>query len=126
MSLEAAIAELNVNIAGLRTDLQNLPTAGASSTAASTAAAPATPPASGKPRGRPPVEKAPTYTMDEVKAAAFAVRDKFGKEAAADLIKKHGADSMAKLDPKKFGDFIAACTAELEGEAPGEEASDEL
>jgi hypothetical protein len=53
------------------------------------------------------------YTTEQVKAAAVKVKDELGTKAAKDLIKKHGADELAKLEPEAYGAFIADCEKAL-------------
>jgi hypothetical protein len=79
--------------------------------------------------GRKPGAKGPQPTLEDVKAAAFAVKDKFGPESAKAIIANHGAASLVKLDPKKYAAFIAECNTELERETAEEAelpAEDEL
>lgn len=121
MSLEQAMSGVTTEVAKLNATLEKIAaggglvlgggaaapagTNGAAATAAETTAAK---------RGRPPgTAKAPQPTQEEAMAAAFEVRDTIGKPEAQALIKKHGAESLGKLDPKKFTAFIADCKAEL-------------
>lgn len=81
----------------------------------------------GAQRGRPPGTK--KVTLDEVKVIAEKVRTAKGKPAAVALIKKHGADSLAELDEKKYASFVGAAEVllnEAEPEADGEEIDDTL
>lgn len=74
-------------------------------------------------RGRAAAKtEGPKYTAEDVKAAAVKVKEELGTKAAKDLIKKHGADELAKLKPDTYADFIADCEKALNG---GDENVDE-
>ena len=59
------------------------------------------------------------YTAEQVKAAAVKVKEKLGTKAAKDLIKKHGADELANLEPEVFAAFIADCEKALKADDEG-------
>lgn len=52
---------------------------------------------------------APTYTIEQVKTAGFALKEKQGVAAAKAMVAKHGADILVNLKPEVFGAFIADC-----------------
>lgn len=130
MSLEQQIERLNSNLeriygfggfAAADAAGKGLAASGeAGTTSASTDAAPA-----GAKPGRKTAAKAPQPTLEDVKAAAFSVKDKLGQETAKAIIANHGAAALVKLDPKKYAAFIAECHAELEREPAEEEAAAE-
>lgn len=75
---------------------------------------------SGRGRGRSSTKTdSPKYTAEDVKAAAVKVKEELGTKTAKDLIKKHGADELAKLKPDAYADFIADCEKALKGEDGG-------
>ncbi|AEY69586.1 hypothetical protein AH2_00076 [Burkholderia phage vB_BceS_AH2] len=59
------------------------------------------------------------YTADDVKAAAVKVKEKLGTKEAKKLISDHGADELAKLEPKVFAAFIADCEKALKADEDG-------
>lgn len=68
-----------------------------------------------KPRGRPPgstnkTDDQPAVTIDQVKAIANKLAAEKGRPAALSLIKQHGSDDTASMDPSKYAAFIAAAT----------------
>jgi hypothetical protein len=71
-------------------------------------------------------DDAPKYTADQVKAAAVKVKEELGTKAAKDLIKKHGADELAKLDPKVYGAFIDEANELLAGGNDDNDDKDDL
>lgn len=70
----------------------------------------------GRGRGRSaPKDDKPKHTAEDVKAAAVKVKEELGTKEAKALIKKHGADELAKLKPEVYSDFIADCEKALNG-----------
>lgn len=59
-----------------------------------------------------PPAKAGTATLEDVRAAAFKVRDKFGMDEARKIIAKYGA-KLDQVPPEKFAALIAECEAKL-------------
>jgi hypothetical protein len=80
----------------------------------------ATAPVAGRPPGRPP-----KTTLEQVKAVAEKVKADKGVETAVSLIKAHGAEKLAGLDPSKFSAFVAACEVALAEEDDGEATEDD-
>jgi hypothetical protein len=121
MSLEQAMTMFGTEVAKLNATLERMSASGgliapgAAPPAATNGAATAE--AAAPKKGRPPTVKAAQPTLEEAMAAAFEVRDTISKAAAQALIKAAGAESLGKLDPKKFTAFIASCKAELEADA---------
>ena len=83
-----------------------------------------TPVTARRPPGRPPANKGPTIA--EVKAIADRVKDERDRSVAIALIKKHGAEKIADLDPSKYAAFVAAAEVLLAdtGEEAGEATED--
>jgi hypothetical protein len=100
----AAVNLLNENFARFFDGEHNTGGAGGKTTE-TTAAATAEPGKRGP--GRPPKVKVPT--LDDVSAIAEKVKDVKGRGVAINIIKAHGADRLAGLDPSKYAAFIAAC-----------------
>lgn len=134
MSLEQQIERLNSNLeriygaGGFAAAEAAGAKAGAATETTTTPTSTDAAPAGGKPGRKPSANRAPQPTLEDVKAAAFAVKDKLGQETAKAIIANHGAAALVKLDPKKYVAFIAECNAELERE-PGEDeapAEDDL
>jgi hypothetical protein len=124
MSLEAKIDALT---GVMERFLATVPGAAASAATTSASAEPATAPAAPAPRrGRPPgTGKAKQPTAEDVKAAAFKVRDAISMDAAKKIIKAHGAAELAKLDPSVFTAFIADCEAAVAEAEAGDDAEEE-
>lgn len=81
--------------------------------------------ATGRGRGRAASkDDKPKHTAEDVKAAAVKVKEELGTKQAKDLIKKHGADELAKLKPEVYDAFIADCEAALNGDG-GEGGDDD-
>lgn len=84
-------------------------------------------------RGRPAADKtkdtaaAPKNTVEQVKAAAVRLKDEKGTVAAKALIKKHGAEELAKLKPETYDAFVAEVEEMLkpEGEAGDDDGDDD-
>lgn len=47
------------------------------------------------------------YTFDDVKAVANVALKRLGKDPVMELLNKHGASGLSKLDPSQFTAFIA-------------------
>lgn len=69
-------------------------------------------------RGRSAASKddKPKHTAEDVKAAAVKVKEELGTKDAKALIKKHGAEELAKLKPEVYDAFIADCEKALKGD----------
>ena len=67
----------------------------------------------------PTQPETPATTIEQVKAAAFALKDKHGTAAAKAMVTKHGADILANLKPDVFAAFVADCEAAMA--SPAEE-----
>ena len=61
----------------------------------------------------PDLAAGPGPSIDDVRAAAFKVKDLMGAPAAQALVRKHGAGKLVELDETVFVDFIADCTAAI-------------
>ena len=66
-----------------------------------------------------PAQPETPTTIEQVKAAAFALKDKHGTAAAKAMVTKHGADILANLKPDVFAAFVADCEAAMA--SPAEE-----
>ena len=56
-----------------------------------------------------PAASAPTYTLDDVRTAGLAYRDKHGQDAAKALVKRvGGVEKLADMAEDRFAAFIAA------------------
>lgn len=60
----------------------------------------------------PEAPQAGTLTLDDVRSAAFKVRDKFGMDEARKIIAKFGA-KLDQVPPEQFAALVAACEAKL-------------
>lgn len=119
--LETLIEALNANTAAI------LGNAGAATTAATKSEATSTTAATKGTKGTKttkPEVASPKHTVEEVQAAAVAVKDKFGSPAATELIKEHGkAEKLKDIKPENYDAFVEACEAKVAEEA---EAEDDL
>lgn len=71
--------------------------------------APAEPQAEEDPFGAEDAAAAtPALTLDDVRTAGLAYRDKHGQEKAKELVKKFGAEKLADMPEKNWAAFIAA------------------
>lgn len=72
------------------------------------AAEPAAPPA-------PPAEPEPDpITKEQVIEIGMKMLQVVGKDAAKKLVKEHGSDKLAEMDPKHYAAFYAAATAAID------------
>lgn len=112
--LETLIEALNKNTEALLAKAEVTSTASAAAEPAAT-----TKPAAGTKKTTTKVEKiVPKYSVDEVNAAAVAVKEKFNSGAASALIKEHGkADKLKDIKPENYDAFVEACEKELAEEA---------
>lgn len=60
---------------------------------------------------------APSITLEDVRTAAFAYRDKHGPDKAKALIKKHGAEKLAELPEGNWTAFVAEANGKPEDES---------
>lgn len=56
----------------------------------------------------PPAEPTPVYSMEEVRAVLFKVRDLHGVEGMRDLMRPYGTEKLAGLAPKHYGAVLEA------------------
>ena len=126
MSIEKLLGDL-IEAVNANTEALKAGGGAASSGATDTTKGDADKPA-GRGRGRPAGKTddgGKKFTADDVKAAAVKVKEELGTKTAKDLIKKHGADELAKLEPSVFAAFIADCEKALKGDGDGDGDGDD-
>lgn len=128
--LEQLLAALNAN-----TEALNAHTAALGGAAAAPAAAAAAPAADKKPAGgkkatapdKKPEAAQPKHSVEEVKAAAVAVKEKFGSPAAKELIANVGkADELKNIKPENYDAFVKACSDKVSGSEEEAQEEDDL
>lgn len=60
-----------------------------------------------------PVAAAPEVALEDVRAMMIRVGREVGREAAKDLIEKHGASKLTDIPAERLGDLLAAARAAL-------------
>jgi hypothetical protein len=125
MSLEQVIQANTDAINALIATLKGgVPAAGAAAT--ETTATTTDKPKRGRPSAADKAKEAdqPKNNAETVKAAAVRVKDTLGTKAAKELIKKHGAEELAKLKPEAYDAFVADAEEMLKPEEPAGDDDD--
>lgn len=69
--------------------------------------------------------KSKPIDVDAVKEKLLAYVNEKGKPAAVKMLKKFGAESVAKLKDSKYADFVAAIDAELSADSDDDDDDDD-
>lgn len=122
-ALEANTAALNAHTAALKGSSVSAASAGGAEPEGKPAAT--TKPAKGGKAAAADKPAAPKNTVEQVKAAAVLVKEKFGSAAAKELIKEVGkAAELKDIKPENYDAFVEACEKKVNA-TEDESAEDE-